>query len=337
MKALVADHLNGLDGLRLGDVATPALPAGEILVRMRFAGINPADWKTAEGYLKVIPHFRPHFPFVIGLEGAGTVATVGEGVTDFAPGDHVVLKSDVSQGRWGTFAECIAIEPRLAARLPRGLPLDAAASLPIAGLTAWHSLMLHGAMKPNETVFIHAGAGGVGSFAVQIAARAGAKVLASCSPANAEYLRARGAYKTFDYRDPDMATKIRAAGTCDVVVDAINDGQHGLIGCLASGGRYVTIPTLDPRAVRPDARKLAAVGATFVPGGLVRERTREGLETLIALYIDGLTLPELQVLPTDDFVEALSDCRSGTRRGKAVVRLWGEDKLAIASHGKALQ
>lgn len=322
MKALVADHLTGLDGLRFGDVAAPALPAGEILVHMRYAGINPADWKTAEGYLDVLPSFRPAFPLVIGLEGSGVVAAIGEGVDDFAIGDAVVLKSDVSQGRWGTYAEYIAIEPKLAATLPAEMPLDAAAALPIAGLTSWHSLMAHGALKPGETVFIHAGAGGVGSFAVQVAARAGARVLASCSPANAEYLKARGAEATFDYRDPQMAQKLRAAGPCDIVLDAVCDGAHDLAGCLARGGRYVTIPTLDPRAVRPDADAISAAGATFIPGGLIRDRTREGLEALVELWRQGLVLPELHVLPIEEFVQALADCRAGTRRGKAVVRLW---------------
>lgn len=332
MKALVADQLTGLDGLRIGDVAVPAVPAGEILVHMHFAGINPADWKTAEGYLGLLPSFQPDFPLVIGLEGAGIVAAVDEGVTDFAPGDPVVLKSDISQGRWGTYAEYITIEPKLAARLPVEMPLDAAATLPIAGLTSWHSLMVHGALKPGETVFIHAGAGGVGSFAVQVASRAGARVLASCSASNADYLTARGAHATFDYRDPGMAEKLcAAAGPCDVVLDAVCDGAHDLAGCLSRGGRYVTIPTLDPCAVRPDADAIAIAGASYIPGGLIRERTREGLEALVELWRQGLVLPELHVRPVDEFVQALADCRSGARRGKTVVRLWGATDPVFAN------
>ena len=331
MKALVADHLTGLDGLRFGDVPTPVAGAGEILVRMHFAGINPADWKTADGYLAVLPSFRPPLPFVIGLEGAGIVAEVGADVSDFRPGDRVVLKSDVSQGRFGTYAEFIAIDPKLAARLPADLPLEHAASLPIAGLTAWHGLHAHGAVKAGETVFIHAGAGGVGSFAVQVAALAGARVFASCSPANAAYLTARGAARTFDYRDPDMAAQIRAAGACDLVLDAVSDGRHDLTACLAPGARYVTIPTLDPRAVLPDAGRLAAAAAAHVPGGLIRARTRDGLEALIGLCRQGLILPELTISAVDDFVQALAACKAGTRRGKAVVRLWDADEPISAS------
>ncbi len=322
MKALVADALASLDDLRIGDVAKPQTRPGEILVRMHYAGINPADWKTAEGYLNQLPSFRPQWPFVIGLEGSGIVASVGEGVTGFEAGDAVVLKSDVSQGRWGTCAEYISIEPNLAAKLPAGFPLDQAASLPIAGLTALHGLLTHAALKPDETVFVHAGSGGVGSFAVQIAVRAGATVLASCSPGNAGYLRQRGAQETFDYRDRQMVDKIKRRGPCDVVLDAICDGGHDLAGCLARGGRYVTIPTLEPDAARPDERMLAAVGATYHPGGLIRAKTRSGLEQLVARCASGLVLPELQVVPADAFIQALRDCKGRTRRGKTVVHLW---------------
>lgn len=322
MKALVADALASIDDLRIADVGMPKACSGEILVRMHYAGINPSDWKTAEGYLNQLPSFRPALPFVIGLEGSGIVKSVGDGVTAFAAGDAVVLKSDVSQGRWGTFAEYISIEPGLAARLPPGFPLDQAASLPIAGLTSLHSLLVHAKLKPGETVFIHAGSGGVGSFAVQIAARTGATVLASCSTANADYLRRRGAHATFDHRDPRMVEKINAHSACDVILDAVCDGAHDLAACLARGGRYVTIPTLEPDAARPDEDTLVAVGAAYQPGGLVRARTRSGLEELVALCGSGLVLPELQVVAADAFVKALRDCKRGTRRGKTVVHLW---------------
>lgn len=322
MKALVADAFASLDDLRIGDVARPQARSGEILVRMHYAGVNPADWKTAEGYLNQLSSFRPALPFVIGLEGSGVVASAGEGVTGFAAGEAVVLKSDVSQGRWGTYAEFISVEPNLAAKLPPGFPLDQAASLPIAGLTSLHGLLTHAELKPGEKVFIHAGSGGVGSFAVQIAARLGAVVIASCSPANADYLRQRGAQETFDYRDPSMIERIKAHGACDVVLDAICDGRHDLAACLARGGRYVTIPTLEPDAARPNENTLAAVGATYRPGGLIRAQTRPGLEELVALCGRGLVLPELQVVAHDAFVEALRDSKRGTRRGKTVVRLW---------------
>lgn len=331
MKALVADAFASLDDLRIGDVAKPQVRPGEILVRMYYAGINPADWKTAEGYLNQLSSFHPQLPFVIGLEGAGVVASVGEGVTGFAAGEAVVLKSDVSQGRWGTYAEYISIELDLAAKLPGGFPLDQAASLPIAGLTSLHSLFTHAELKRGETVFIHAGSGGVGSLAVQIAARSGAAVMASCSPANADYLRQRGARETFDYRDSSLADKIKARGGCDVVLDAICDGRHDLANCLARGGRYVTIPTLEPDAARPNENTLAMAGATYRPGGLVRAGTRSGLEELVAMCSTGLVLPELKVVDADALVEALRDCKGGTRRGKTVVQLWNTTHPGFSS------
>ncbi|MGB6117615.1 MAG: NADP-dependent oxidoreductase [Mesorhizobium sp.] len=334
MKALVADALSSLDDLRIAERTSPKVRAGEILVRVHFAGINPADWKTAEGYLNRLPSFQPEFPFVIGMEGAGIVEAVGKGVTGFSPGDAVVLKSDVSQSRWGTFAEYISIEPGLAARLPRGFPLDHAASLPIAGLTSLHGLLNHAGLTAGEMVFIHAGSGGVGSFAVQIAARAGARVLASCSPANADYLKARGALATFDYRDAQMVEAVKDHGPCDIVLDAICNGEHQLAQCLRRGGRYVTIPTLEDDAHAPDAGTLAAIGATHRPGGLIRDQTRSGLERLIALCGDGLLLPELQVVAADAFVEALHDCKAGARRGKTVVHLWNADASFSNSIGE---
>lgn len=323
LKAVVAISLSGLEALEMVDVPRPNPGPGEIRVRMRYAGINPADWKTAAGHLSQLPTFRPKFPFVIGFEGSGHVEALGHGVEGLAVGDRVVVKADIARGQWGAYAEYLCVDALMAARLPDGISLAEAAALPIAGLTALHSLCDHGGLAPGETVFIHAGAGGVGSFALQIARAVGARAHASCSPANAGYLIERGAVATFDHADSQMVALAGLHGPFDMVLDAVGGASHDLARLLRPGGRYVTIPTLGAGDARPTAAEVEFVGARLIPGGLIRDRTRAGLEKLTALHAEGkLSLPELRVLPADGIVAALAECRTGSRRGKTVIELW---------------
>lgn len=323
MKAVVATSLSGLEALETANVPRRNPGPGEIRIRMAYAGINPADWKTVSGHLNQLPAFRPQFPLVIGFEGAGLVEALGTGVEGLSVGDRVVVKSDIARGLWGTYAEYLCVDALMASRLPEGISLAEAAALPIAGLTALHSLCDHGGLARNETVFVHAGAGGVGSYALQIADAVGARAFASCSPANADYLIERGAVTTFDYANPGMVALAARYGPFDMVLDAVGGGSHDLAGLLRPGGRYVTIPTLGTGDARPTVAEVEAAGARLIPGGLMRDRTRVGLEMLTALYAEGrLSLPELRVLPATEIVAALAECRAGTRRGKTVVELW---------------
>ena len=200
-------------------IPKPEPAPGEVLIRVAYAGINPADWKDREGYLSQF--YDIHFPHIVGFDAAGTVDRVGEGVTAFAPGDRVLTVSRVGQGGQGSYAEFLPVPADRVAKIPDELPLVQAAVLPVAALTAWQALFdeARGKLQPGQAVLINGGSGGVGTFAVQFARQASARVAASCSGANADYVRQLGADLAIDYRQGRMPEAIAgwAGGGVDLL------------------------------------------------------------------------------------------------------------------------
>jgi len=325
MRAITIDGFGGPEVMRIADVPPPELADGEVAIRMAYAGVNPADWKLREGWLNRFDWFRPSFPFVLGYDGAGVVEAVGDGVAGLAPGDRVLVKSDQSFGRWGTFAERLCVAADMVGRVPEGVKLEDAATLPVAGLTAWHGLFQHGGLATGQSVFVNAGAGGVGSLAVQFAADAGARVLASCSPANASYLESLGAERTFDYAAPGLtAAVIEHSGEgVDLVLDAAGAPNRDLLAVLKPGGTYVRIPSLGPDDDIGSEALARERGLKLVKGGIVREEARAALEAMAALLREGrVSAPETEILPIVEARDALERNKAGRQRGKLVLRIW---------------
>src|SRR2546429_9340821 len=206
MKAFVVDRY-GKDGntLRAGDVPEPTVVEHDVLVQVHAAGVNALDSKIRAGEFKLFLPYRP--PFVLGNDVAGVVTRVGARVREFKPGDEVYARPD--KDRIGTFAEFIAMNEDAVAIKPKALTMEEAASIPLVGLTAWQVLIERANLKKGQKVLIHAGSGGVGTFAIQLAKHLGAVVATTTSTANLDWVKAHGADIVIDYRKDDFATILR--------------------------------------------------------------------------------------------------------------------------------
>src|SRR3954447_12646128 len=214
MKALVFKGYGGLDQIVFADMPRPVLKAGEILVQVHAAGLNPVDNKIREGKLKAIHRYQ--LPATLGSDLAGVVVEVGRTVTGFKPGDAVFASTEGL--RMGALAEFAVVAENAAARKPAHLDFVQAASIPMVGLTAWQALKEHARLKPGQKVFIPAGAGGIGTMAIQIAKHLGAKVGTTTSTGNVELVQSLGADEVIDYKRQEFEKVLREY---DVVLDTL--------------------------------------------------------------------------------------------------------------------
>jgi NADPH:quinone reductase-like Zn-dependent oxidoreductase len=243
MRALVATGYGPVEDLRLADVPAPVPGPGQVLLRVQAAAVNPFDIRLVTGELRHV--FPVEHPLVLGMEAAGVVDEVGEGVTDLAPGDEVVA---FTFGASGSIAErtLAAVGPNVARR-PAGLDPARAASIPVAGMTA-AGLVEVSQLSADRSVLVIGATGGVGLFLVQMAARQGARVLATAGPADAELVRALGAHATVDHTRGDGAADVVADALTlcpdgvDVVVELVHGGPDLAITAAAArpGGRLVS-------------------------------------------------------------------------------------------------
>ncbi len=240
MKAVRFHEYGGPEVLRFEDAPRPAPGEGEILVRVRTAGVNPVDWKIAAGYMK--ERLKLSLPHVVGRDFSGTVEQVGRRVAGFSPGDDVFGRT--SSAHDGPEALFAVVTPGDVANTPRGLDHALAAAIPTAGLAAWQALFDKDGepmidLRPGQTVLIHGAAGGVGTFAVQLAKWRGAQVIATAAGEHEEYLRELGADIFVDYekqRFEDVAKRV------DAVLDTIGgDTQERSIHVLRLGGILVSL------------------------------------------------------------------------------------------------
>lgn len=297
MKAYLLHSYGSPDNLTLGEVETPVPAAGEVLVRVRATSANPYDWHFMRGeplVARVMPGGmalrRPAHP-ILGCDVAGEVAAVGPGVTRFQAGDAVYAL--VKHGGYAEYA-CIAEE--LLARKPERLSFEEAATVPMAAVTALQAVRDDAKARPGARILITGASGGVGSFAVQIAAAMGAEVTGVCSGRNAELVRSLGAKRTIDYTTEDFA---RTARDYDALVDiAGSPGARAARRTLRKEGVYVVVGGTAGRWFRP-VDHLIAVGLT---GALSRRPTAstdvaigpasaENLDALSALIDSGAVTP----------------------------------------------
>lgn len=184
MKAVIINEYGSKDKLVEQEVQNPVPEKNQVIVELKATSINPIDWKLREGYLKGM--FDWEFPIILGWDAAGVITEVGEQVTKWKVGDKVFARPDTT--RFGTYAEYTAVDEHLLASIPDSISYEEAAAVPLAGLTAWQALFTHGSLSEGQTVLIHAGAGGVGIYAIQLAKHAGAKVITTASEKNHELL-----------------------------------------------------------------------------------------------------------------------------------------------------
>jgi NADPH:quinone reductase-like Zn-dependent oxidoreductase len=306
MKAAAFRAYGGPEVLEIIDFDKPRPGPGEVLVEVHAASINPIDWKMRQGLLK--DFFPLTFPRIVGRDMAGVVAEIGAGVQGVKTGDRVYALADAT--RQGTLAEYLPIDAGLVRAMPANLDFVEAATLPLAFLTAWISLVQTGELKRGERILIHAGAGGVGGIAIQIAKHIGAVVIATCSARNLDYVRALGADEAIDYRATDFAATVRDV---DMAYDTVGgDVYERSLKTLKPGGRLVWVRAAPPQGApsRTDvAIKLAVVN-----------RQPELLDTLRPLVEAGTIKPQIgTVLPMAEAAKALRLSQEGHARGKIIV------------------
>lgn len=307
MRAAVYDQFGGADVLEVREVDNPPVGPDAVLVRARATSVNPVDWKVREGYLQgAYPH---HLPIIPGWDLAGVVEQVGPAVrTGLRPGDEVlgyVRRDDIAHG---TAAELVPAPERTLVRKPASLTFEEAASLPLAGLTAWQSLAEVLEVGEGDRVLVHAAAGGVGHLAVQIAVALGAEVVATASPRNHDFLRSLGATEVLDYSAGPVSEQL--ASPVDAVLDLV-------------GG-----PALEdaPKQVRDSARIASIIDPETVlaQGGryvFVRP-DRDGLEALTDLVEQGRLRVELAAtFALDEIADAHRLSEEGHVRGKVAVTI----------------
>ena len=307
MRAIRFHDYGGPETLVLDQVERPTPKEGEVLMKVHAAGVNPVDWKIRAGYLK---QFMPiQLPFIPGNDVAGTVETLGTGAARFTPGQAVY-----GNVMGGAYAEYVALPAEKLVSKPESLSFEEAASVPVGALTARYALVDLADVRAGQTVLIHGGAGGVGLFAVQMARAMGARVIATASAGNLDFVRSLGAETVIDYRAAQFESAVHDV---DMVLDTIGgEVEDRSWQVLKKGGILVSIVGLpsEEQAATHGVRA-AAVRTAF---------TGEQLRAINALIEDGKVKPE--VGPTFRLAEAAKAqtlSQEGHGRGRIVLRIAG--------------
>jgi NADPH:quinone reductase-like Zn-dependent oxidoreductase len=305
MKAAYIDQYGDVGQVvELGDVPRPEVQPDDVLVEIYAAGVNPVDWKIVEGHLRTA---RPmDFPAKLGYDMAGVVVDKGCEVSGFKVGDAVFSRVDPK--RPGTFAEYVAVSEKLVAPKPENLNFAQAAAVPLAALTAWQALFENIRLEKGQKVLIHAGLGGVGSFAIQFAKHAGAEVATTVGTAHVEQARALGADRVIDYRQERFEEVLH---DFDAVLDTLaGEVQSRSLAVLKPGG--VLASTLGISTEKPGIRFEAVM--VHSDGAQLAEIGR--------LIESGAVRPVIdRTFPLDRVKEALLYSRGGHATGKIVIQV----------------
>ena len=328
MKAFVLHSYGSPDHLDLTDVDTPVPAPGEVLVRVRATSVNPYDWHGMRGEPRVarlmpgLMGLRPPELCILGCDIAGQVEAVGQGVTEFQPGDDVFALLEN-----GGFAEYVSVPERLLARMPRNLSYEQAAAVPMAATTALLGLRDAGRIQPGQNVLVNGASGGVGSFAVQIARALGARADAVCSSPHADLVRSIGADNVIDYAREDFT---RSGRRYDVLLDIA--GGRPVFACrrvLTAGGTQVLVGGPAGRWLQPAGHVFAALAmAPLVPQRIALADAvsctvkKQILMTLTTFIEDGTVTPVIsRTYPFHDIREAIRYQERGHVPGKVVVTI----------------
>jgi NADPH:quinone reductase-like Zn-dependent oxidoreductase len=306
MMAVRISEFGGPEVLRYEEVPRPRAGDGEALVRVHASGVNPVDWKARQGFLKGL---RSELPWIPGWDFSGVVEESGLGVR-WKPGDEVYSRPDLS--RDGSYAEYIVVRGAELASKPASLDHLRAAAVPLAGLTAWQALFDVARLEAGQTVLVHAAAGGVGCFAVQLAKWKGAKVVGTCSARNLEFVRGLGADEVLDYTTSPFEEIVRDA---DVVLDPVGgQTQDRSWVALKKGGILVSL--VQP----PPFETASALGVRGT--GMMTRTLPDQLSELGRLIDEGrLRVPLENVFPLPEARRAQEFVETGHARGKTVLKV----------------
>ncbi|WP_310208321.1 NADP-dependent oxidoreductase [Ancylobacter sp. 3268] len=332
MKAFILDAYKKKSALRFGNIPEPSVGADDVLVEIHATGLNQLDTKLRDGEFKLILPYKP--PFVLGHDVAGVVVRTGANVRRFEVGDEVYARP--RDGRIGTFAQFIAIDEADVARKPKNLTMEEAASIPLVGLTAWQVLVDRAKLENGQKVLIHAGSGGVGTFAIQLAKHLGATVATTASAANADLVRSLGADVVIDYRARQFERELSGYEVALNSLDATTLEKS--LKTLKPGGKLISISGPPDSAFARERglnwvlrqviwllslgirRKAAARQVDY--SFLFMRASGEQLSRIAALIEDGTIRPIIdRVFPFEATNEALAYVDSGRAKGKVVVKV----------------
>ncbi|UVF22204.1 zinc-dependent alcohol dehydrogenase family protein (plasmid) [Microvirga terrae] len=314
MLAMVITRFGDPDVFELQDIERPAPGPGEVLVRVVVSGTNPVDAKIRQaGTWAQIP-----LPAVLGYDVSGVIEGLGPGVAEFQVGDEVFYTPEIFGNRHGSYAEYTIAPGSIVAPKPANLSHVEAAGIPLAGGTAWEAIVRRLNVRPGETVLIHGGAGGVGSFAIQFAKAAGARVIATASEVNHSAVQELGADMAVDYRDADVAERILGATGGDGV-----DASFDTAGGNVSLSTLVTRPFGRIAAILPPDGDLSALytrNQTLFGTFLTRESAR--LREMTPVFERGQAKVVIDtVLPLAEVGKAHARLDSGHGRGKIILQV----------------
>jgi NADPH2:quinone reductase len=314
MRAMIITGFGGPEVFQECQVPKPEPQATEVLVRVHATAVNPVDYKIRrEGsWAGVNP------PAIIGYDVAGVVEAIGLGVTRFKPGDEVFYTPVIFGGQ-GSYAEYHVADEAIVALKPNNIGFIEAAGIPLAGCTAWDAVVRLAKIRPAETILIHAGAGGVGSLAIQIAKAAGARVIASCSTANVDLVRSLGADVVVDYRSEDFAAAVmretKGEGVESVYDTVGNDTLARSLAVIKPHGRMVSIVSTSGDLNGAYLKNITVYFAFM-------ERASHKLESLRTLIEHGQLRPVIDsVLALDQVAVAHQRLEGGGVRGKIILRV----------------
>ncbi len=332
MKAFIIDRYGRGQRVRAGEMPDPEMREDDVLVQIHAAGVNLLDSKIRSGEFKLLLPYR--LPLILGNDVAGVVLRVGSRVRRFKPGDEVYARPD--QDRIGTFAELIAIKETSVAKKPKNLTMEEASAIPLVGLTAWQALIEKASLRKGQKVFIQAGSGGVGTFAIQLAKYVGAMVATTTSTDNVDFVRSLGADIVIDYKNEDFG---KVLSDYDVVLNSLDKVTLAQsLRVLKPGGRLISI------SGPPDPDFARDIGASwslrqimrFLSYG-VRAKARrhqidysflfmrangDQLTEITSLIESGIVRPVVdRVFPFESTRDAMAYVEAGRARGKVVVKV----------------
>lgn len=332
MKAFIVDRYGKKERGRIGEMPDPELRENDVLVEVHAASVNPLDSKIRTGEFKMILPYR--LPVILGNDLAGVVTQVGSRVRRFKIGDKVYARPP--EDRIGTFAERIAINEDAVAMMPKKLTMEEAASIPLVGLTAWQALVERAGLKKGQKVLIHAGSGGVGAIAIQLARHLGATVATTTSTANLDLVKSLGADIVIDYKTTDFTEVLRDQ---DVVLNSLGtETLNKSLEVLKPGGKLISIsgPPDPDFAKDQGASWFLKLVVGLLSSGIRKKARRHGVSySFLFMKASGEQLSEITSLidagvirpvvdrafPFESTKEALAYVETGRAKGKVVVKV----------------
>jgi len=332
MKAFIVDRYGKKNGVRIGEMPDPDVRENDVLVQVHAAAVNLLDSKIRNGEFKLILPYR--LPLTLGNDVAGVVVRVGSRVRRFKPGDQVYARPP--QDRIGSFAELISMNEDAVAIMPKKLTMEEAASIPLVGLTAWQALIERANLKKGQKVLIHAGSGGVGTFAIQLAKHFGATVATTTSTANLDLVKSLGADTAIDYKTTDFD---KVLSDYDVVLNSLGtETLNKSLQVLKPGGKLISI------SGPPDPDFAKGMGASWILRQIMRllsYRIRKKakrhhvsysflfmkadggqLRAITSLIDSGIIRPVVdRVFPFESTKEAMAYVENGRSKGRVIVKV----------------